>query len=155
MKFFNTAGPVDKEKHYSLDPLSRIDFEELLSLIQQEKFFVVHAPRQTGKTSVLLALMDHLNREGHFSCVYVNVEPAQTAREDVGAAMRTILGALAHSLDFYLDDKSLIDKVDDLINIKGPHLALQVGLMELASTRLMPVPESNCKLITRQHRCDG
>ena len=60
MKFFNTAGPVNCKKHYCLEPLKRFDLDEILSLINQEKYFVMHAPRQTGKTSSLLALMEHL-----------------------------------------------------------------------------------------------
>ena len=34
----------------------------------------LHAPRQTGKTSTLLALRDAMNAEGGLSCLYVNVE---------------------------------------------------------------------------------
>ncbi|RLC09961.1 MAG: ATP-binding protein, partial [Deltaproteobacteria bacterium] len=57
MRFFNTAGPVDCEDHYYIPPLERFDLEEVLFLIKQKKYFVLHAPRQTGKTSCLLALM--------------------------------------------------------------------------------------------------
>jgi len=57
MLFFNTAGPVNCDDHYCLPPLSRFDLEEILMLIAQKKYFVLHAPRQTGKTSFLLALM--------------------------------------------------------------------------------------------------
>jgi hypothetical protein len=39
-KFFNTAGPVDKEIHYKIDPLKRINLEEILILIDQRKYFV-------------------------------------------------------------------------------------------------------------------
>ena len=66
-RFFNTAGPVKPEKHYTTDPLHRFDLLEVLSLIRQEKYFVLHAPRQTGKTSTLLALSRYLNREGEFT----------------------------------------------------------------------------------------
>ena len=46
--------------------------------------FVLHAPRQTGKTSALIALRDLLNsgEVGHFRCVDVNVEVGQVARDD-------------------------------------------------------------------------
>ena len=44
---------------------------------------MLHTPRQTGKTTALGALCDRLNGSGRYRCVYVNVEPAQTAREDV------------------------------------------------------------------------
>jgi len=91
MRFFNTAGPVRCEKHYCFPPLARFNLDEILSLINQEKYFVLHAPRQTGKTSSLLALMEHLNQEGRYRCLYVNVEAAQAAREDVKAGMCAIL----------------------------------------------------------------
>jgi hypothetical protein len=50
-KFFNTAGPNKPDMHYEIDPLSRFDLSEVLMLIRQQKYFVMHAPRQTGKTT--------------------------------------------------------------------------------------------------------
>ncbi|HOK41864.1 MAG TPA: ATP-binding protein, partial [bacterium] len=61
MRYFNTAGPVRPEDHYTIDILGRINLPEILSLIEQKKYFILHAPRQTGKTSSLLALRDYLN----------------------------------------------------------------------------------------------
>lgn len=66
MRFFNTEGPVRAEDHYCLPPLQRWDVAEVLGLIEQKKYLSLHAPRQTGKTSCLLALMGHLNREGRY-----------------------------------------------------------------------------------------
>ena len=96
MRFFNTEGPVRPEKHYAILPLDRVDRDELLRLIHREKYFVLHAPRQTGKTSALLALRDLLNSgaEGDFRCVYANLEAGQTARGDVSRAMSGILAEL-------------------------------------------------------------
>jgi predicted AAA+ superfamily ATPase len=74
MRFFNTVGPVRPDKHYCLPPLTRFDLGEILSLIDQEKYFVLHAPRQTGKTTCLLALMEHLNQQGQYRCLYCNFE---------------------------------------------------------------------------------
>ena len=97
MRKFNTEGPVVAADHYRIPPLERIDLGRVLDLIRDKRYFVLHAPRQTGKTSALLALRDLLNggSEGGFRCVYVNVEAAQAAREDVGRAMQVIVGALA------------------------------------------------------------
>jgi hypothetical protein len=95
MRFFNTAGPVDCQRHYCLPPLTRFDLDEVLRLIQQMKYFVLHAPRQTGKTSCLLALLDYLNNQGDYRCAYVNVEVAQAAREDVAAAMQAMRSRLS------------------------------------------------------------
>ncbi len=93
-RFFNNAGPVSCPEHYCLDPLERIDLPEIERLIAQQRYFVLHAPRQTGKTSSLLALMYHLNVQGRYRCVYTNVEVGQAAREDVPAAMQAILSEL-------------------------------------------------------------
>jgi hypothetical protein len=79
LRFFNTAGPVNCAYHYCLPPLERLDLPDILRLIQQQKYFVLHAPRQVGKTSFLLALTQYLNQGGQYTCVYVNVEAAQTA----------------------------------------------------------------------------
>ncbi|MEM7495921.1 MAG: ATP-binding protein, partial [Myxococcota bacterium] len=72
-RFFNTAGPIDPADHYALDPLARWDLAEVLGYIDRKKYFLVHAPRQTGKTTCLKALRDHLNRAGRYRCVSVSV----------------------------------------------------------------------------------
>jgi len=86
-RFFNTAGPIKPEQHYHIPLLKRIDWDDIQILIAQERYFVLHAPRQTGKTSTLLAMMAALNRQGKYATVYVNIEGAQAARGDVGAAI--------------------------------------------------------------------
>ena len=49
MRFFNTEGPVRQEDHYAIPPLERSNIGEILNLIQHKRYFVLHAPRQTGK----------------------------------------------------------------------------------------------------------
>ena len=97
MRRFNTAGPVRPAEHYCVPPLERLHLGELLALVRGKQYFVLYAPRQTGKTSALFALRDLLNSgtEGAYRCAYVNVETAQTAREDVGRAMGAILDEMA------------------------------------------------------------
>jgi hypothetical protein len=58
--FFNTAGPVNPKDHYCLSPIERLNQDELVALIQQKKYFISHAPLQTGNTSALLAFMEVL-----------------------------------------------------------------------------------------------
>jgi len=91
MRFFNTAGPVNCQDHYCLPPLTRFDLTEILTLINQKKYFVLHAPRQSGKTSCLLALREYLNISGDYRSLYINVEAAQAAREDVENGVRSII----------------------------------------------------------------
>lgn len=95
MRRFNTEGPTRSERHYQIDPLTRVDVADLKELVAAERYFIVHAPRQTGKTTVLLAFQDLLNRTGDYCCLYANVEVGQAAREDTGRAMQAILGVVA------------------------------------------------------------
>ena len=95
MRRFNRSGPVVAGRHYHIPPLERVDLAEIRQLVAWKQYFVLYAPRQTGKTSVLLALQDLLNAEGGYRCVYVNVEVGQAMREDVERATKVILAQLA------------------------------------------------------------
>ncbi len=108
-RFFCTEGPIRPERHYHVPPLQRIDLDAVRRLIGQWRYFVLHAPRQTGKTTALLALRDTLNAGGEYRCVYVNVEIGQAAREDVSAAMRAILDRLALEAERTLGDHTLAE----------------------------------------------
>jgi hypothetical protein len=130
MRFFNTAGPVDCREHYCIPPLERLDLEEVLMLLQQKKYFVLHAPRQTGKTSCLLALLDYLNAGGQYRCVYINVEAAQAAREDVGAAMHAILSELASRAGTAIEDEFVAAIWKETLSNSGPYGALSEVLTQ-------------------------
>ena len=94
-RFFNTAGPIKTNLHYYIDPLKRFDLEEVLLLIRQQKYFVLHAPRQTGKTTCMLALRDYLNEHGEYIAVYANVEGGQGSRNDVQSVVKSTIDTLA------------------------------------------------------------
>ena len=108
-RFFNTAGPNRPEMEYTIDPLSRFDLEDILSLIRQGKYFVLHAPRQTGKTSCMLALRDYLNKEGDYFCVYANVEGGQGSREKVREVVDATCGVIAEEASYITGDKVPIE----------------------------------------------
>ena len=125
--------------HYCIPPLQRLDLDEVLTLVQNGKYFVLHAPRQTGKTSALLALRDLLNTEGTYRCVYINVERGQTAREDVERAMRAILGELASRARSALGDEFLDEIWFDILLKYGPDGALGEALTRWAEADPKPV----------------
>ena len=105
--------------HYHIPPLERIDLDEVLSLVRGTKYFVLHAPRQTGKTSALLALRDLLNggEAGYFRCVYANVEDA-----------RTVLAELGFQASLTLGDVTLEDLWPGLLDRVGPGRVLRQAL---------------------------
>ena len=129
MRFFNTAGPVRSDDHSAMPPLDRMDVEALLAFVRDRQYFVLHAPRQTGKTSALIALRDLLNsgEVGDFRCVNVNVEVAQMARDDVAEGMRAVLSSLADSALPLGDEYPAGVRLDVLADM-GPENALK-GLL--------------------------
>ena len=129
MRFFNTTGPVVAADHYCIPPLERLDLTEVRRLIRDKRYFVLHAPRQTGKTSALLALRDLLNEEGNYRCVYVNVEGGQAMREDVERAMQVIVGDLASWARVTIGDEFLTE------NWSGIFDQFRVGALREALTR--------------------
>ena len=141
MRFFNTTGPVRADKHYCVPPLSRLNLDDVLGLVRDERYFVLHAPRQTGKTSALLALRDLLNSgtAGPYRCVYANVEGAQAAREDKEEAMRTILDELASRARSTLHDAFLDEHWPGILAKSGPNGALRSALTRWAETDPIPL----------------
>ena len=138
-RFFNTSGPVVPADHYCLPPLERFDLDDILRLVRAKRYFVLHAPRQTGKTSSLLALRDLLNGGGEYRCVYANLEVGQTAREDVGEAMRSILGELSDRALTTLDDGYLDGVRSGILEAEGPHGALRRALGRWARSDPLPL----------------
>jgi hypothetical protein len=72
MKFFNTAGPCKPEMHYMLPAANRLP--ELRRLIDQQLYFVIHAPRQTSKTTMMLELARELTQAGRYTALLVSME---------------------------------------------------------------------------------
>ena len=130
LRKFNTEGPIRAERHYHVPPLTRIDLDDVLGLIRDEKYFVLHAPRQTGKTSALLALRDLLNagQAGDFRCVYASVEAGQAMRENITEGIRTVLAELAFRASVTLDDETLENLWPALLERVGPGQALRQAL---------------------------
>ncbi|MDR1103232.1 MAG: AAA-like domain-containing protein [Tannerella sp.] len=72
MKEFNTAGPCNSAEHYMINASTRLQGVE--ELIDDEKYFVIHAARRSGKTTYLQDLTDRLNAEGKYYALYCSLE---------------------------------------------------------------------------------
>jgi len=64
---------------------------EVPELVANQKYFVVHAPRQTGKTTALRALAAELTTSGRYAALVLSMEAGQPWADDIGAATRAIL----------------------------------------------------------------
>jgi hypothetical protein len=63
-----------------LDPLRGIG-KELMGLIDSKQYFVIHAARQSGKTTLLWELADKINAEGKYRALYCSLEGIQAFTE--------------------------------------------------------------------------
>src|SRR4051812_14189411 len=86
---FNTAGPCDPARHYMVPVDARLP--PLRGLVEDEAYFVVHAPRQIGKTTSLLSFARELTKEGAYLGVLVSMEVGAAFPGDIGAAESAIL----------------------------------------------------------------
>ena len=106
-KFFNTAGPIIPDDHYYISSFERLDWEEIQHLIAQKRYFLLHAPRQTGKTSALLEMMHALNSAGEYAVLYANIEGAQVSRNNIVSGISTVCNVICDSARLYLNEERL------------------------------------------------
>ncbi|MFN7413621.1 MAG: AAA family ATPase, partial [Dolichospermum sp.] len=99
-RWFNIAGPCKDDIHYMLSPTVRLP--DLEDLIKQESYFVLHAPRQTGKTTAMLSLAKQLTDTRNYAAVMVSVEVGSAFNHDPKAAELAILGAWYNTINIRL-----------------------------------------------------
>lgn len=105
-RFFNTTGLCFPDKHYMVDPLRGIG-NQILELIQNEQYFVIHAPRQTGKTTLLHSLTRKLNKEGNCTALVFSIESAGYRSISVEDANKTIINSIQLAAQTFLEEDSM------------------------------------------------
>jgi SpoVK/Ycf46/Vps4 family AAA+-type ATPase len=98
-KIFNVAGPCVPGDHYMLDPFRGID-SELMDLIDSKQYFVIHAARQCGKTTLLQALVRQINKSGAYYALYCTVE-ASSALTNPAEGIPAIIKRMKAALSTY------------------------------------------------------
>ncbi len=109
MRCFNTTGPCIPELHYMVPPIPRLP--KAKGLVERGLYFVVHAPRQVGKTTTLRALAEELTADGELSALHlrvgeerrVGVDPLQRDRSLQDRGLR----AAGTRIDVPLDQRTL------------------------------------------------
>ena len=94
-RFFNTAGPCVPGEHYLLDASERL--LEVAEIILRKQYFVIHAARQSGKTTLLLDLRKTLEAEGKHRALYCSLESLQGVtdpKDGLPAIVRCLIGVL-------------------------------------------------------------
>jgi len=102
-RFFNTAGPCNPADHYMLPAERRLP--EVRRLIEQKQYFVVHAARQSGKTTTFQSLAESLAAEGKYAVLLTTCEAAQAVHGDLDRGMAALLGTLAQDAAIALPEE--------------------------------------------------
>ena len=103
-KFFNITGFCNPENHYMVDPLRGLN-QQIVKLIADKYYFTMHAPRQSGKTTMLHALMHKINAEGQNVCLVFSLETAGYRSISEADANTTIVKAIIVSANYFLEEQ--------------------------------------------------
>ena len=101
MKRFNTTGPCFPDEHYMMPALDRLP--GVRELVAGGDYFVVHAPRQTGKTTALQALVSEINAKGEMFALYCTLESLQNRADPdrTNIAIRDLVADNVEMSPFY------------------------------------------------------
>ncbi len=102
MRYFNIAGPCNPQYNYMLPATVRLAENHVDRLIRNQSYFVIHAPRQVGKTTAILDLARQLNAAGDYVAAMVSVEVGVPFSDDIEAAEKAMLGAWREAIRFQL-----------------------------------------------------
>ncbi|MFO0610568.1 MAG: AAA-like domain-containing protein [Polyangiales bacterium] len=135
-RWFNIAGPCLPAEHYMIPPGRRVP--EALELIEQGRWFSLVSGRQTGKTTCVRWIAEHLRAGGQQAALWVDLEAARETPE-VAEAMRTILDCFERALSM---PKSPVAPLGASVTdplLTTPRTALTRYLEELAARVRTPL----------------
>ena len=98
--FFCIAGPIIEADHYFIP--QRLDWEALDRSIGNKFYFLLHAPRQSGKTSAIREYVKHVNQDSKYSALYMSTEPAHIATNNIERTVYWLLFQLARQIRIQL-----------------------------------------------------
>ncbi|MDR2200250.1 MAG: endonuclease NucS [Deltaproteobacteria bacterium] len=147
IKRFNTTGPCVPSKHYMIPVLPRI--QDIDEMIEGEFYFIIHAPRQSGKTTYLKLLTERINLDGNFYAINCSLATLRgTENEDI--AMRKITAQINQSMR-YSTVETIKDKAflyDNLPGMNEPTIKVRTILsklcMELDKDLIIFFDEADC-----------
>ncbi|TYQ27269.1 AAA family ATPase [Pseudanabaena sp. UWO310] len=134
-KWFNTAGPCQADIHYMLSATDRLP--EIVNLIAQRNYFVIHAPRQVGKTTAMLTLAQELTASGQYTAVMLSLEVGAVFSHDPELAGRAILDEWQDAIKFYLPSE--LHPSHSILGESGRHIGAFLAAWSQESPRPLVV----------------
>lgn len=132
MRIFNTSGPCDPTKHYT------VMREDLVTkgqaLVDQGRYFTIFAPRQAGKTTYFQLLIRRLERVG-YTPIWISFESLKTIGRakfyaTVAYLMQRQLADHGIKLDFVIEDQVDLQRFFDKLREQAPAVVLVIDEFE-------------------------
>ena len=137
MKRFNTTGPCFPDEHYMMPALDRLP--GVRELVACGNYFVVHAPRQTGKTTALKALVREVNAKGDMAAIYCTLESLQKLMDVPETAIREIRHLVLRSASMVRELAPIAAEIGEPKSSFGISTAIGDALQALSSKASKPI----------------
>ncbi len=131
---FNIAGPCEPVLHYMLPPERRLP--GVRGYIDQQSYFVIHAPRQVGKTTSVRTLAASLRAGGRYAAVYASCEAGQAAGSDVETGIAAVIESIRINAGEQLPPELRPQQEGET---RRPETRLWIFLSEWARSSTLPV----------------
>ncbi len=135
-KSFNVAGPCIPSEHYMLSAMERLP--TVTDLIVKKQYFVIHAARQSGKTTALQYLTDKINASGNMRALYCSLEAVQQVEDAdrtlISVASLILTNATIEGIVSFSDAE-----IKRFCEVKNSALVVRGALQTLAETAQKPL----------------
>jgi hypothetical protein len=131
-RVFNVAGPCIAKDHYMIPDYERD--VDLMPLIENKDFFVFHAARQCGKTTLFRNYMNKLEASGDYYALYCSLESAYAFNEPVIGiqAVFDVIKEAVESHFYYFSNNAFVDDIKKIdLSDKGSSIKIKTYFKEL------------------------
>ena len=137
MRKCNTTGPCFPDEHYMLPALDRLP--GIRELVAGGNYFVIHAPRQTGKTTALKALVREIYAKGEMIAVYCTLETIQKLVGSYETAMREIRHLVLKNAGMFRELAPLVAEIGESKSNTGISTAVMDAIQALCVKSPKPI----------------
>jgi len=124
-RFFNTSGPCNPERHYALFRKNII--KKGINLVEDERYFTIWAPRQTGKSTYFRLLKPELEKLG-YKVVHINVESFKNITES--NFLKILDSFTQKDMNIEVKARNFDDFFNEIVTLKDQKIVLIIDEIE-------------------------
>ena len=124
-RYFNTSGPNIPEKHYTLDRKELI--KKGATLVEDDRYFTIWAPRQTGKTTYFRMLAEELEKKG---CRVLQTNLENFGNSSESELLTFLCNEFSRKLDISLQAERFSVFLDRLLELRTGKIVLIIDEIE-------------------------